>query len=50
MRKWFVADGRVPGAAEGRRPKLANIEMGETSLVPKLNDIWCRISALARTV
>jgi hypothetical protein len=25
-------------------PKLANIENGEISLVPKLRDIWCRNS------
>ena len=24
-------------------PKLANIENGETSLVPELSDIWCRL-------
>jgi hypothetical protein len=31
-------------AQPGVAPKLANIENGEISLVPKLSDIWCRNS------
>jgi hypothetical protein len=38
-----VSFGSARGAAE-----LANIEIGEISLVPKLSHIWCRNSVLSR--
>src|SRR5256885_7126312 len=40
----LAGDNSVSRPYGGVAPKLANIEIGEISLVPKLSDIWCRNS------
>ncbi|MEV6850818.1 hypothetical protein [Actinoplanes sp. NPDC051411] len=39
-RKWSAGRPLVPSLREEVEPKLANIEIGEIPLVPKLSDIW----------
>jgi hypothetical protein len=42
VRKRRVGRQYVGLSLPGVAPKLANIEIGEISLEPKLSDIWCR--------